>query len=54
MAFAGGRLQGIGSTAICRARNTERLKFESAGELEVSREMRGCTEGGRQGKLLIT
>ena len=55
MAFAGGRLQGPGSTAVCR--NMERLKLESAGELEVLREMRGCAEpeeGERQGKLLIT
>ena len=31
--FASGRLQGLGSTAVCR--NMQRLKYESAGELEV-------------------
>ena len=58
MAFAGGRLQGLGSTAVCRASMQGQehggTKIESAGELEVLREMRGCAEERRQGKLLIT
>ena len=50
MAFARGRLQGLGSTAVCR--NMERLKYESAGELTVLREMRGRTEERRQEKAI--